>query len=132
MPAKTNHRHILNLGVNFLITCFGSIGFEYAYQDVTVINACTKNPHANYNFNLNPKTIKIFNNIIINLKKFKLKINKTEILEFFFTRRFLLRINWLKLEKNKIEKGFGWDKSIYQPKMYNLWIYQWNKKNIKI
>ena len=37
---KTNQNEIISMGINYVLTCFGSIGFEYAYKGITVINAC--------------------------------------------------------------------------------------------
>jgi len=122
---KTNQNEIIKYGINFVLTCFGSIGYEYAYRNVTVINACIKNPHAGYNFTLNPKSIKEFDKIILNLQKYKLKPNKKEILEFLYIRRFYSSINWMNIEKKtmfNISNGFGWKKIIHRPEMYTIWI----------
>ena len=72
---KTNQNEIINSGIKFVLTCFGSIGYEYAYRNITVVNACVNNPHANYKFTINPKSIKEFNKIILNIQKYKLKPN---------------------------------------------------------
>ena len=124
---KKNQNDIIDMGINYVLTCFGSIGFEYAYRGLTVVNACIRNPHAGYNFNLNPKTVIEFDKILLNLSKHKIKPNKNEILEFLYMRRYHLRINWLILNRNQISKGFGWKKNIYRPKMYDLWIENFNK-----
>ena len=130
---KTNHNQIINMGIKFALTCFGSIAYEYAYRGITVINACLRNPHIAYRFNHNPKTIKQFNKLIMNLEKFKLKPNKNHVIEFLYVRRYYLRHNWLKLNRGMISKGFGWQNKIYRPQMYNLWIKNFNeKKHFKI
>lgn len=125
---KKNQNEIVKMRIRYVLTCFGSIGFEYAYRGITVINACVRNPHAGYNFTLNPRSIKEFNKIILNLKKYKLKPVKKEILEFFFMRRFYLRCNWLFINRNQISDGFGWKKKIYRPEMYRLWVNSFNKR----
>ena len=114
------------IGIKYVLTCFGSIGFEYAYKGITVINACNRNPHAGYDFTHNPKNIKQFDKIILNLKKFTLKPSKKEIIEFFYMRRFHLKINWLLINTKKISAGFGWKKDIYRPKMYDNWVSSFN------
>lgn len=133
---KTNQNEIIKYGINFVLTCFGSIGYEYAYRNVTVINACKKNPHADYNFTLNPKSIKEFDKIILNLQKFKLKPNKKEIQEFLYTRRFHSSVNWMNIGKNtmkKISNGFGWKKIIHRPMFYDIWMNEFNSdKHLKI
>jgi len=133
ISSKINNNKIINIGINCVLTCFGSIGYEFAYQGIKVINACTRNPHAGYNFTLNPKTISEFDHMIINMHKIKLNIKKTEILEFLFMRRYFLRINWLQLTTSQISKGFGWKNKIYRPYMYNVWVNEFDdKKHNKI
>ncbi len=133
---KTNQNEIIKHGINFVLTCFGSIGYEYAYQNVTVINACLRNPHAGYNFTLNPKSVKEFDKIILNLQKYKIKPNKKEILEFLYIRRFYFPLNWMDIEKKtmlNISNGFGWKKMIHRPEMYMSWINEFdNKKHLRI
>tara|TARA_B100000795_G_C22798785_1_gene440708 strand:- start:1171 stop:2787 length:1617 start_codon:yes stop_codon:yes gene_type:complete len=126
---KKNQNEIIEMNIRYVLTCFGSIGYEYAYRGITVLNACTRNPHSGYNFTHNPKTINEFNNMVLNLTKYQLKPKKKEILEFFFMRRFHLRINWLKLNRSSLSKGFGWKKNIYRPEIYNFWMKNFSKKN---
>ena len=133
ISSKINNNIIFNIGINCVLTCFGSIGYEFAYQGIKVINACVRNPHAGYGFTLNPKTITEFDHMILNIHKIKLNIKKAEILEFLFMRRYFLRINWLQLSTNQISKGFGWKNKIYRPYMYDVWVNEFdNKKHNKI
>ena len=37
------------------LLCYGTVGYEYAYHGLTVINASKTNPHIQYKFNLHPK-----------------------------------------------------------------------------
>ena len=55
LPNDYSHHQIIDEGINFVLTCYGSVGIEYAYFKIPVINASKNNPHINYNFNLNPK-----------------------------------------------------------------------------
>ena len=100
------------------------------------MNACIKNPHADYNFTLNPKSIKEFNKIILNLQKYKLKPKKKEILEFLYTRRFHSSVNWMNFGKNtmrNISNGFGWKKLIHRPIIYTTWMNEFSiNKHLKI
>ena len=126
---KKNQNEIIKMGIKFVLTCFGSIGYEYAYRGVTVVNACKRNPHAGYSFTHTPKTINKFNQIILDLSKYKLNPSRKSILEFFFMRRFYLRINWLKLNRASISKGFGWKKNIYRPEIYDFFFFFFDKTN---
>ena len=134
LPSKVSHSEILKKGVNTVLTCYGTVGYEYAYLGLTVVNASPNNPYRLYNFAYTPKTIKQYENIILNLKKYKLKPSKKKILEFFFIRRLYLVSNWLFIKKNNLSKNFGWKTEIYKPLIYKKWIEQWSMskhKNIK-
>ena len=70
LPNDYSHHQIIDEGINFVLTCYGSVGIEYAYFKIPVINASKNNPHINYNFNLNPKNKKEYIYMIKNLKKY--------------------------------------------------------------
>jgi hypothetical protein len=124
-----SHNEILNsyniLGV---LTVYGSIGHEYPLFGVPVINASTNNPHANYNFNLNPKSKKQLENIIINiknLKKIKSKKIFQEIYEFYYIRymsdyRCAKNLN---LAVTKLKNDYN------SPLVYRWWLQNFSIKN---
>lgn len=70
-------------GVKHVLTCYGSVGHELPLLGFTVINA-GNNPHIAYDFNLHPKTIKEYEEILINLNNLNLKIDKNDVYEFFY------------------------------------------------
>ena len=82
-------------GIDFVLTCWGSVGFEFAAMNINVINASVNNPHIKYNFNHNPKSIRNYSNLIKNLNKSKKKINKLKVLEYFFMKFYFYPRNWL-------------------------------------
>ena len=130
LSAKDDYTKVLKKGINFVLTCYGSVGYEYSYLGCTVINACKENPHSAYKFNLNPKSIKQYKKIIMNISKYKIKSNKKKILELFFLRKIYFISNWLSVDI-KLSQKFGWKKDIYKPSMYKIWMEQWNIKKHK-
>ena len=82
LKPKTKLEKILKLGIQYVFTCYGTVGYEYAYHGLTVINASKTNPHIQYKFNLHPKNIKELKKIIENIEKYKIKINKKKLLNF--------------------------------------------------
>ena len=58
LPSNTSHHNIINSGIDFVLTVNGSVGIEYAYNKIPVINASINNPNINYNYNIHPKSIK--------------------------------------------------------------------------
>ena len=61
LPNDYSHHQIINEKIDFVLTCYGSVGVEYPYFNIPVINASINNPHINYNFNIHPKSKKIMN-----------------------------------------------------------------------
>jgi len=130
LSAEDDYIKVLKKGINFVLTCYGSVGYEYSYLGCTVINACKENPHSKYKFNLNPKSINQYKKIIMNISKYKIKPNKKKILELFFLRKIYFISNWLSVDIKLLEK-FGWKKGIFKPSMYKIWMEQWNIKKHK-
>ena len=83
LPNDYSHHQIIKEKIDFVLTCYGSVGVEYPYFGIPVINASKNNPHINYNFNLHPKTKNEYKNYLTNLSKIKKKKIK------FFKKRYL-------------------------------------------
>ena len=133
---KTNNifKTIKKEKIDVILTCYGSISYEAAFKNYIVINSSKNNPHMNYNFSYTPKSLNDYKNKLMNLDKFKMKINKNEIKEFFYMR-FLYDIqNWIFLNNPIIKRdGFGLTQNVYDDQIYNKWIEFINyKKHYKI
>ena len=126
ISPSTSHHQLKKEGINFALTCYGTIGFEYAMLGIPVINASVNNPHINYNFNFHPRNKKEYINLLKNLKKIKLKINKKEIYEYYFMMHIFYTKNWLLNDLAKIEKKAGGFRKIYNEKIYDLFIKEFN------
>lgn len=115
-----SHHQLIKEGIDVGLTCRGSIGHEYPLLNKLVVNASVNNPHINYNFCLNPKTIKEYKAILFNLNKYKNKIIKKGIYEFYIMH-FILRKSWLMKNYYKLinEKGYYFQ---FQPEFYSYWL----------
>ena len=83
IEPDTTHNYIINeLKINYVLTVFGSISYEYPLFGIPVISAGL-NPHSGYNFSINPKNIGEYKKILLNLASISNKINKKEIYEFY-------------------------------------------------
>lgn len=105
LPSDSTHQQLVAEGMDAALTVFGTIGSEYAYLGLKVVNACPKNPHSRYNFNFNPKNISEFNEIILNLDRISIDIDKQEILEYYYMAYLHDKTSWLfpdSLELNSI------------------------------
>ena len=84
LSSKTSHHEIINQGINFALTVYGTIAMEYPLLGVPVINASIKNPHIAYNFSVSPKDVFEFEKLVLNLENFSHEIPKNEIFEYYF------------------------------------------------
>lgn len=84
LPSEASHHQLIKEGVDVVLTVYGSIGHEYAFFGKKVINAGINNPHIGYDFNIHAKSIEEYKNLIMNLNKLNLKINKSKIYEFYY------------------------------------------------
>lgn len=135
IDSKYSHHQIIREGIDFALTTWGSIGHEYPYFNISVINASVNNPHINYNFNINPKNLneykKILNNLeILNTKK--IKINKSQLIEFY-AMHYVLKKDWLFIDLKKTAYDLGGYNMLFTTNIYKEWLKEINaKRHIKI
>ena len=88
--------------INLGLTVHGTVAYELAYKKIPVITA-GENPYSNYNFCLKPKSKKEFFKMILELKKYRKKINysKSKIYEYLY-----MHYNYYNLNKNTNDNLF--------------------------
>jgi len=84
IPSWTSHLQLVEEGVTFILTVYGSVGHELPLLGQTVINAGEKNPHISYEFCIHVKTIEEYHTYLLNLDKIKHRVDKQKIYEFYF------------------------------------------------
>ena len=95
IPSDTSHLQLHEEGINFGLTVYGTIGFEYAALGLPVINASLCNPRIRYSFNKHPRSVEEYKNILLNLHVQKVDINLNEVYEYYFMA-FIHNVNhWL-------------------------------------
>jgi len=125
LPNDYSHHQIIKEKIDFVLTCYGSVGVEYPYFGIPVINASKNNPHINYNFNLHPKTKNEYKNYLTNLskiKKKKLSFSKKDIYEYYFMRNIYTDKNWLIEDLPKMIKYVGGYDGQWTNKFYDYWL----------
>ena len=129
LPNEYSHKQIIKEKIDFVLTCYGSVGVEYPYFNIPVINASINNPHINYNFNFNPKSKKSYKVMLKNLNNIKnRKYSKKEIYEYYFMRNIFTDKNWLISDLSKMVKFVGGYDGMWSSKFYEYWIRKLNKK----
>ena len=133
ISSNISHHQIIDEGINFALTVYGTVGSEYAYKKIPVINASINNPHISYKFNLHPKNLKEYKSVILNLKKIKIKMNVTKVYEFYFMRNIYYWHNWLGLKYRDFIDRIGGYNNQFSYLVYELWLKEFNiKKHKKI
>jgi hypothetical protein len=133
LPLNYSHQQIIREKINYALTVYGTIGWEYAYKGIPVINATINHPHRSYSFNINPKSLPEYKNILLNLKKNKLKINYSEIDEYYFTAYIYHVVDWCFQDQVLIKKALTNFKKSFEYNTYNNWLRFFNKnKHMKI
>ena len=92
---ETSHLQLVDDGLDFVLTVYGTVGFEYAALGIPVINASTCNPHIGYQFNIHPRTIEEYEKILLNLHNQKLDIDINQVYEYYYMRYINNTDNWL-------------------------------------
>ncbi|MDC0253272.1 hypothetical protein OAK75_00140 [Bacteriovoracales bacterium] len=88
---SVSHHQIIEEGIDCVLTVHGTIGEEYPYFDVPVINA-GYNPRIAYDFNYHAKNKEDYRNLILKIPQLKKEYNKKSIYEFYFVNHYL---NWV-------------------------------------
>ena len=131
LPNDYSHTQIIREKIDFVFTCYGSVGTEYPLFNIPVVNASKNNPHHRYNFNLNPKSTEELKEIILNLPNINFSINKEEIYEHYFLKHIYLTKNWIIDDLKKyLDYVGGWTgQNSYR--VYEYWLSKIDNKKRK-
>lgn len=127
LPSSASHLQLVDEGINFALTMWGTIGFEYAAMNVPVINASLNNPHIAYDFNIHPKSKKEYREIMMNLQNVKLDIDVNEVYEYYYMKHLHYNHNWLFTDFDKFTDDFNSQEKRLSSEVYNYWIKNWNQ-----
>ncbi|OON86186.1 hypothetical protein BXO88_09070 [Oribacterium sp. C9] len=94
LPVNTSPTQLREYGVEWAFTVQGTIGVEYPFEGIQVINA-GYNPRMMFDFSFNPKTVAEYDSIVGNLDTTRKKNNNGEIFEYYSIAN--LYYDWSKL-----------------------------------
>ena len=124
---NTSHIDIIKNGIDYVLTVFGSVAFEYPYFNIPVITATKNIPTSVYNFNLITKNKSHLKKILLNLKKKKFFFNKKDLEKFYYfyfiyfnNSNFYPKYNEFNLKTNKWDKYWSVD-------YYDFWVNNFSK-----
>ena len=126
VPSDFSNLELFNQGIKVVLTVYGTIAFEAAFEEILVINASKTAPHMNYKFSIFPDSIKQFEDTIIKLPSIlpTWKIDRLEVLHFFDLHH-LRQKNYF-LFPGKGEDfinyiGGSWNQFL-SPKVFDYWL----------
>lgn len=94
LPSRVSHHQLISEGISLALTVFGSIGVEYPYFGIPVINASVNNPHIRYPFCESPKTVEDYEHLLLNLQNIRIEKSNASILEFYFMHHLFTLKSW--------------------------------------
>jgi len=128
IDASTSHHQLIDEGISCALTTYGTIGFEYAALGIPVVNASVNNPHIAYNFNLHPKSVDEYRDILKNLDHIDLRINKNEVYEYYFMKHIYNTNDWLFDDYRQMEEYLGGYSDQFTSKVYEYWMREWTQE----
>lgn len=101
IDPKTTNSQILNSGIKFGVSVYGTILHELAYHGIIPICA-GDNPHASFSFVQTPKSIEDYEEMILNAKNLKLPPDcKEQVIAFYY------------MHNANAAEGFSVDKGLF-------------------
>jgi hypothetical protein len=117
IDPKISNKQLIEEGINIVLTVHGSVGSEFPFFNVPVVNASLNNPHVHYNFNINPVDLEDYYKIIKRLHLIKKdKIKRKELLEYFYMHNLYFDKSWILDEPEKFINKFANNMNIYKNK----------------
>lgn len=101
LPIEITHNELLNSGIDYALTVYGTIAMEYAALGVSVINATRNNPHVNYNFSFTPRDVAEYEKILLDLNSFRFEPVIDDVYKFYFMKHVLHKETWVYLSYEK-------------------------------
>tara|TARA_B100002051_G_scaffold276703_1_gene327103 strand:+ start:15535 stop:17091 length:1557 start_codon:yes stop_codon:yes gene_type:complete len=111
--------------IDYVLTLDGHIAEELSLFNMPIINGKPNGRFSNYNFSINPKSIKQYEKILLNLKKKKnYIIEKNEVYLSHCIHHFYMNQNYL-IPYHKVAKKIG-DNNLNSYKILKYWISNFN------
>ena len=125
LPADSSHHQIIAEGIDFALTVLGTIGFEYAALGIPVINASVNNPHIAYDFNIHPKSVQEYHDLLMQLDTLEFRIDKKQIYEHYFMARIFNTQDIFFDDYELIINELSSYDAQFSPKVYEKWLEKW-------
>lgn len=129
LSKNTTNEELINKGVKFVLSVYGSVTYEYAYFGIPSILATINHPYKKYKFLKDARNKQEYKKIINNLENLKFSFSRDEVIEYYYMR--FVRVN--KLFKNYANTVKTLGNEFASPMIYKCWLKEFTtKKDIKI
>jgi len=115
-----------NLGINFVLTVYGTVASELSFYGIKVISASKNHPHSDFNFSINPKNQKEYEKILLSLKNNKFKIHKNDIYRFHYVKELLSKMHIFFKNHNRYFGNINEKPLRFTPLVYKYWLEDFN------
>lgn len=108
---ELSHHQLISEGMNFVLTCHGTIGEEYPLLGAQVLNTAY-NPRSAYSFNFHATDKKNYEDLVLNLKNLKQTVDKRDVYEFYYMNKYYCWVDDLifKSYRNFLDHFIGSDR----------------------
>ncbi len=84
IPPETSWYQLTEEGLDFVLTCYGSVGHELPLLGVQVVNVSKNNPHIAYDFDWHTTTLDEYKDRLYDLPNLKKNVNLEDIYQFYY------------------------------------------------
>ena len=84
IPPETSWHQLAQEGLDFALTCYGSVGHELPLLGIQVINVSENNPHIAYDFNWHTTTLEEYKDRLYDLPNLNKNVNLADIYQFYY------------------------------------------------
>lgn len=127
IPSDSSHLQLIAEGINFALTVYGTIGFEYAALGKPVIHASLCNPQIRYNFNIHPRSVEEYERILLNLSQQRLEIDPREVYEYYYMAHLHYTDNWLFGDFKRFLQDIGSYDGQFGPASYRIFLEEFDR-----
>jgi hypothetical protein len=133
LPSDASHHQIISEGIDLALTCYGTVGFEYAALGIPVVNASMNNPHIAYNFNIHAKDVDHYRKLLMNIDDIHIKINRQEVYEYYFMKFIFNTENIFFEDYQGFLNNIGDYENQFSSVAYEKWLAEWTlEKHLNI
>lgn len=117
LPRNVTNADIIQMGIDAVLTVYGTVALEYPQYGIPVITASSVGPYSTWEFCYNPSSIKEYGDFINQFQDFGSKVvNIADLKLFLYLEKHLLFESWIFYSDPKVlnttrstQKGYTWD-----------------------